>query len=128
MKRQQGFTLVELLITVMIIGIVASIAIPAYRDYVKTGQQGALVERVNGLRPFIENARIDTGAYPAGTFVSGGINSFAGIGYSVPGDNDGIKMVVEAGACGTLNDCYKITATDKTGMVGVYEGGTFTWQ
>lgn len=38
MKMQKGFTLIELMITVTIVAILSSVAIPAYRDYVVRGK------------------------------------------------------------------------------------------
>lgn len=46
MKTQQGFTLVELMVTVAVIGILAAIGIPAYNDYVTRGK---LVEATSAL-------------------------------------------------------------------------------
>ena len=67
MKTQRGFTLVELMIVVVVIGILASIGIPSYNDYVTRGK---LVEGTSALsdgRVKMEQFFQDNRTYAGGT-------------------------------------------------------------
>lgn len=48
-KKQQGFTLIELMIVVAIIGVLAAIAIPAYQDYVKKSEAASALATLKAL-------------------------------------------------------------------------------
>lgn len=64
MKKQHGFTLIELMIVVAIIGILAAIAIPAYQDYIARSQAAEGVELLGGTKVPLAEHFSDKGAWP----------------------------------------------------------------
>ena len=53
-KAQQGFTLIELMIVIAIIGILASVALPAYQNYTKKAKFSEVVIGTAGLKTAVE--------------------------------------------------------------------------
>jgi general secretion pathway protein G len=64
MRAQQGFTLLELMIVMIIIGVLAAIAVPAYIQSVRKAREAVLKEDLQTLRSAIDSYTVDKSKAP----------------------------------------------------------------
>ena len=126
MKRaQQGFTLIELMIVVAIIGILAAVALPAYQDYTKRSRISEGLSLAAGAKTAMAEFYASNNAWPAD-------NAAAGIAAADSITGNSVTSV----AVSTANNVGVITVTYKTNAGGgtiIIEGtasasaGGVTW-
>lgn len=114
MKKQQGFTLIELMIVVAIIGILASVAVPQYRVYINRTEAGTQV--IAAMRP-VQNA-ISEYAATYNKLPPAGFTDLVDVGFA---NADGTPYVATSMASG---DVVSIAVAATTAVMTVTFSGT----
>ena len=112
MKLNNGFTLIELMITVAILGVLASIAIPAYTGYITTARMSEAKNNIAALRLAQEEYFLEKNDYFDGGDAAT-IRTNSGLLWEVTSGESGTPLfdyVVNSSTGG-----YNVTATGKLG-------------
>jgi type IV pilus assembly protein PilA len=107
MKRslQKGFTLIELMIVVAIIGILAAVALPAYQDYTARAKASEVILAASSIRTCITEAVSTVGAASLSTCGTGFTPTARATGLTVA-DTTGVTVVT-----GAINGAADFTVT-----------------
>ncbi len=116
-QLQKGFTLIELMIVVAIIGILAAVALPAYQDYTIRAKVSELMLAASGFRTSVtEKAQVDNTLVSAGSGLS-----VTTVGKITSGTVSLGGVIAISGTTASAGAAVTVT------MTPTFTGGTLTW-
>lgn len=106
LAQHRGMTLIELMIVVVIVGILASVAYPSYREYVLRGKRAEAKALIMDITARMERYFFDNNTYTADL-------TELGFGSANPESAEGnYTASAAAGASGDINTSYEITVDE----------------
>ncbi|NWK72811.1 pilin [Acinetobacter sp. SwsAc6] len=120
MNAQKGFTLIELMIVVAIIGILAAIAIPAYQNYTKRSHVSEGLSLAGGAKAGIAEFYSSNGKFPTG-------NTSVGLAPAASIKGNAVNSVNVSGSLITITYGTKVEAGKQLNLKGTPSGGGITW-
>ena len=113
-KHEQGFTLIEMMIVVAIIGVLAAIAYPSYQHYVVKTKRTDMMSEMYNIAAEIESRKLAQGSYDA---ISAGVKTDFATAYPRQG-----TALYDVTITDPLVSKWTINAKPKTGVQMVSDG------
>jgi general secretion pathway protein G len=110
-RGSDGFTLIELMIVVSIIGILATLAVPSYQSSVLKAKEAALRQDLSTLRDVLDQHKADQGKYPPS------LSALVSAGYLRGIPNDPFT--------GAMTTWQEILDPVEKGVIDVFSGAEF---